>query len=183
MPRADFSSSAERVHLITREHGVVLVRPFLRATLVVVLFGGATYELARSPVPSPVRWSVALVAAVVMSISLLGLVRRVGRWNGRRLVVTDRRAVLRNGMLSRRMTAVPLEDLHDLQIHVSGFGRLLRYGCVIANTNGRRAPLLGLRRLPDPDLIFALLLGLDEAHEEHPQPPSVRRRRAIPATS
>jgi len=54
---------------------------------------------------------------------------------------------------------------------------------VIANTNGRRAPLLGLRRLPDPDLIFALLLGLDEAHGEQPQPPGVRRRRAIPATS
>jgi hypothetical protein len=50
---------------------------------------------------------------------------------------------------------------------------------VIANTNGRRAPLLGLRRLPDPDLIFALLLGLDEASEEQPQPPRPRSRHAV----
>ena len=52
-----------------------------------------------------------------------------------------------------------------------------------ANSNGRRAPLLGLRRLPDPDLIFALLLGLDQAHLVEPDPPSVRRRRAIAAPS
>jgi hypothetical protein len=50
---------------------------------------------------------------------------------------------------------------------------------VIAHTNGRRAPLLGLRRLPDPDLIFALLLGLDEAHQEQPQPPRLRSRHAV----
>jgi membrane protein YdbS with pleckstrin-like domain len=176
MPRADsLVTPAERIHLITREHGVVLVRPFLRATLVVALFGGATYELARSPVPSPVRWSVALVAAVVVSISLLGLVRRVGRWNSRRLVVTDRRAVLRNGMLSRRMTAVPLEDLHDLQIHVTGPGRLLRYGAVIVSANGRRGPLLGLTRLPDPDLVFGLLMGLEEELEWYEPEPSRTR--------
>jgi hypothetical protein len=91
--------------------------------------------------------------------------------------------LLTSGTLSRRVAAISLDDLYDLQIHVSGAGRLLRYGCVIANTNGRRAPLLGLRRLPDPDLIFALLLGLDEASEEQPQPPSVPRRRAIAAPS
>jgi hypothetical protein len=184
MPRADhIATPAERIHLITREHGVVLVRPFLRATLVVALFGGATYELARSPVPSPVRWSVALVAAAVVSISLLGLVRRVGRWNSRRLVVTDRRAVLRNGMLSRRVTAVPLEDLHDLQIHVSGPGRMLRYGAVIASANGRRGPLLGLTRLPDPDLVFALLMGLEhELDLSGPEPPRRHARGALSTT-
>ena len=85
--------------------------------------------------------------------------------------------------LSRRVAAISLDDLYDLQIHVSGFGRLLRYGCVIANISGRRAPLLGLRRLPDPDLIFALLLGLDEADLVEPHPPSVRRRRVIAAPS
>ena len=184
MARAErLVSSQERIYLVTREHGVVLLRPFLRSALAVVLFGGAAFELAGAPVPSVVRWAGALMAAAIVSISMLGLLRRVGRWNARKLVVTDRRVLLTSGTLSRRVAAISLDDLYDLQIHVSGLGRLLRYGCVIANTNGRRAPLLGMRRLPDPDLIFALLLGLDEAREEQPQPPSVRRRRAIPATS
>ena len=181
MPRAErLVQPSERIHLVTREHGVVLVRPFLRATLVVALFGGATYELARAPVPSPVRWSVALVAAAVVSISLLGLVRRVSRWNARRLVVTDRRALLSTGMVSRRVTSVPLHALNDLQIHVTGPGHLLHLGAVIATANGRRSPLLGLTRLPDPDLVFGLLLGLEQeyADEYEPEPPQPKLRRA-----
>jgi hypothetical protein len=184
MARAErLVSSHERIHLVTREHGVVLLRPFMRSALAVVLFGGAAFELAGAPVPSVVRWAGAIVAAAVVSISLLGLMRRVGRWNARKLVVTDRRVLLTSGTLSRRIAAISLDDLYDLQIHVSGAGRLLRYGCVIANTNGRHAPLFGLRRLPDPDLIFALLLGLEEAHHVEPEPPSVRRRRPIAAPS
>ena len=41
--------------------------------------------------------------------------------------------------------------------------------------------MLGLRRLPDPGLIFALMLGL-ETEDEHgyePQPPQMTRRRAL----
>ena len=34
----------EQVHLVTREHGVVLVRPFFRALGFVGLFGGAAYD-------------------------------------------------------------------------------------------------------------------------------------------
>jgi hypothetical protein len=155
-------SHSECVHLVTREHGVVLLRPFGRTTLAVALFGGGAYELARSPAPSPLRWAAALVAAAVVSTSLLGLLRRVMRWNRRRLVITDRRALMISGMLSRRVTSVSLDALHDLQIHVSGSGRLLRYGSVIVTTGARRGPLLGLRRVPHPDLVFALLLGLEQ---------------------
>ncbi len=155
-------SPTERFHLVTREHGVVLLRPFCRTTLVVALFGGGAYELASSPAPSPVRWSIAIVAAAVVSISLLGLVRRVMRWNRRRLVVTDRRVLLLSGAFSRRVTSISLDAIHDLQIHLSATGRVLRYGSVIATTGGRRGPLLGLRRLPHPDLVFALLLGLEQ---------------------
>ena len=145
MARAErLVSSQERIYLVTREHGVVLLRPFLRSALAVVLFGGAAFELAGAPVPSAVRWAGAMVAAAVVSISMLGLMRRVGRWNARKLVVTDRRVLLalghacRDGSRPSRWTTC-----YDLQIHVSGIGRLLRYGCVIANTNGRRAPAAG----------------------------------------
>jgi hypothetical protein len=181
MPRVDrLLSPSERIHLVTREHGVVLVRPFLRAAFVIVLFGGGAYELAGSPAPGPVRWAAALAAGTIVALSLLGLTRRVSRWNARRLVVTDRRVLLTSGLLSRRVSALPLHVLDDLQIHVSGTGRLLRYGCVVANAHGRRGPLFGLRRLPDPDLIFALLLGLDEDEDwdDLPEPSPAGGRHA-----
>jgi hypothetical protein len=180
MPRLErLVSPSEQIHLVTREHGVVLLRPFLRSSLAVLLFGGGAYELTGAPIPSLLRWAAAMVAGVVVSISLLGLLRRVSRWNARRLVVTDRRVLLTSGTLSRRITSMPLHTLHDLQIHVSGAGRVLHYGCVVAHANGRRGPLLGLRRLPDPDLVYALLLGLEDDYEDQPEPPRVRRRQAL----
>jgi hypothetical protein len=181
MARVDrMISPSEQIHLVTREHGVVLVRPFMRATLAILLFGGGAYELAGSPVPAVLRWAAAMLAGVVVAISLLGLLRRVSRWNARRLVVTDRRVLLTSGLLARRVSAVPLHALDDLQIHVSGAGRILRYGCIVANANGRRGPLFGLRRLPDPDLVFALLLGLDdEVWDDAPEPAPLGGRHAF----
>jgi uncharacterized membrane protein YdbT with pleckstrin-like domain len=180
MARTDrLVSPSERIHLVTREHGVVLMRPFLRAGLAVLLFGGLALEASSSPLPAVVRWAVAVLAGVVVSLALVGLLRRVGRWNARRLVVTDRRVLLKSGTLSRRVTSVPLHALHDLQIHLSGAGRVLRYGAVIATANGSRGPLLGLRRLPEPDLVYALLLGLEDDYEIQPEPPRLRSRRAF----
>ena len=180
MARADrLVSPSERIHLVTREHGVVLLRPFLRSAIAVVLFGGLALEASSSSLPGMVRWAVAILAGVVVSLSLVGLLRRVGRWNHRRLVITDRRVLLRTGALSRRVTSVPLHTLYDLQIHLSGAGRVLRYGTVIATANGRRGPLLGLQRLPHPDLVYALLLGLEDEYVSRPQPPPVRSRRAF----
>src|SRR2546423_3801866 len=130
MARADrLVSSTERIHLVTREHGVVLVRPFLRSGMAVAVCGAVAYESSTSPLPSLLRWAIAVVAAVVVSVSLLGLLRRVGRWNARRLVITDRRVLVTSGTLSRRVSSVPLHTLDDLYIHLSGAGRLGRDGC------------------------------------------------------
>ena len=43
---------------------------------------------------------------------------------------------------------------------------MLHYGGVVVGTGGRRSLLFGLRRLPDPDLLLGLLLGLAEERAE-----------------
>ncbi len=171
-------SSNERVHLVTREHGVVLLRPFARSLAAVLLFGGGAYETAASPAPTPLRWAAAVLAAIVVTFSMIGLLKRVLRWNARRLVITDRRVLLTSGTLSRRISSVPVDALNDLQIHLSGSGRLLRYGSVIVSAGGRQGPLLGVRRLPQPDLVFALLLGIDPPRSTTRRP-LVDRERAL----
>ena len=54
-------SPTERIHLVTREHGMVLMRPFCRATLAVVLFGGGALEYD---------------AAVLKDVSIIGNAER-----------------------------------------------------------------------------------------------------------
>jgi hypothetical protein len=165
-------SPSERVHLVTREHGVVLVPPFLRALLAILLFGGGALQITASSAPEPLRWAAAVFAGLVVALSMAGLIRRVARWHARRLIVTGERAIFVSGMLGRRIVSVDLDAIGDLSIGMSGAGRLLRYGRVEVSVNGRRGALFGLRRLRDPDLVTALLLGLADP----PQRPQRSRR-------
>ncbi|MGZ4430683.1 MAG: PH domain-containing protein [Gaiellales bacterium] len=167
-------SPGERVHLVTREHGTVLVRPFLRATAILTVLAGAALRLSSMAVPGVVRWTSAVLLALLAAHALLRLAAAVGRWHARRLVITDRRALLLSGGFGRRVSSVPLRAVLEVEVMWPGLGRMLRYGALVVNVNGSRGPLLGLRRLPDPDLLMGLLLGLaDEA-----TPRRAHRRRA-----
>jgi membrane protein YdbS with pleckstrin-like domain len=152
----------EPAHLVTREHGVALVAPFVRAGAVLLAASGVAILAAGLPLPAPIRLVPILVVAAVAARALLRLVHAVSGWQRRVLVVTDRRAVLVSGRLARRTEIVPLHAISDVEIVSSGAGRALHYGGVVVCTGGRRGLLFGLRRLPDPDELLALLLGLAE---------------------
>jgi hypothetical protein len=150
----------ERVHLVSREHGVVLLAPFLRAVMVVAASAAAAILIAGLGVLGPVRLVLAGLAALAAAHALLQLARAVGRWQRRLLVVTDRRAVLLAGGLSRRAAVFPLSAISNIEIVRPAAGRVLHYGGVLVGGGAERTLLFGLRRLPDPDLLLGLLLGL-----------------------
>ena len=151
----------ERVHLVSREHGVVLVAPFLRAVMVVAASAAAAILIAGLAVLGPVRLVLAALAALAAAHALLHLARSVARWQRRVLVVTDRRAVLLAGGLGQRAAVFPLNAISDIEIVRPAAGRVLHYGGVLVGGGGAgRGLLFGLRRLPDPDLLLGLLLGL-----------------------
>jgi hypothetical protein len=153
---------SERVHLVTREHGVVLAPSFLRSFAGVAGLGAAAYAAARTHALGQARPVAAALAGALAIGLILVLVRRVLGWHSRRLVVTDRRAMLVAGGLSRRVEVMPLDAIESIEVRCSGLGRLLRYGGLVVTTRRRRGLLFGLQRLPDPDLVFGLVLGLDD---------------------
>jgi hypothetical protein len=159
----------EHVHLQSREHGVVLLGPFLRAAAILALAGAGAILAAGLALPAPVRLIPVLVAAVAAARALATLVRAVARWQRQVLVVTDRRAVLLAGGLGRRAAIVPLTAISDIEIVCPAAGRMLHYGGVVVGSGGRRGLLFGLRRLPDPDLLLGLLLGLSEDRPVRPR--------------
>jgi hypothetical protein len=167
----------EYVHLVSREHEVVLVGPFVRACVVLTACAYTAVRVAASGVPLPLRVLAVGVLGVIAVRTLLRLARAVGRWQRRVLVVTDRRALLLHGGISRRVAALPLEAIHDLEIVRARPGWVLHYGGLVVSTGGRRDLMFGLRRLPDPDLLFGLLLGLAD---DLPEPSSPPRRRLTP---
>jgi hypothetical protein len=156
----------ERVHLVSREHGIVLVWPFLRAAIILALAAAAAIAAAGLDLPAAIRLVPVLAAAAVGLGALLRVVRVVSRWQRRVLVVTDRRALLLAGGLGSRAAIVPLQAIGDVEVFAPAAGRMLHYGGVVVGTGGRRSLLFGLRRLPDPDLLLGLLLGLAEERAE-----------------
>jgi hypothetical protein len=160
----------ERVHLVSREHGVVLLAPFLRAAMIVAASATAAILAAGLGVLGPARLVLAVLAALAAGHALLQLARAVGRWQRRVLVVTDRRAVLLAGGLGQRAAVFPLSAISDIEIVRPAAGRVLHYGGVLVGGGGGRGLLFGLRRLPDPDLLLGLLLGLaDESAGMRPR--------------
>jgi hypothetical protein len=164
----------EHVHLVSREHEVVLVGPFLRACVVLTACAYTAVRVAASGVPLPLRVLAVGVLGVLAVRALVRLARAVGRWQRRMLVITDRRALLVQGGISRRVAALPLDAIHDLEIVRARPGWMLHYGGLIVSTGGRRDLMFGLRRLPDPDLLFGLLLGLADDLPEPSSPPRWR---------
>jgi hypothetical protein len=159
----------EHVHLQSREHGVVLLAPFLRAGAIVALAAAGAILAAGLDLPAPVRLIPVLVAGVAAARALASLVRAVARWQRQVLVVTDRRALLLAGGLGQRAAIVPLGAISDIEIVCPAVGRVLHYGGVVVRSGERRGLLFGLRRLPDPDLLLGLLLGLAEDRPAAPR--------------
>jgi hypothetical protein len=164
----------EHVHLVTREHEIVLVGPFLRACIVLTACSYASVRIAATGIPVPLRLLVVGILGLLAVRTLVRLARAVGRWQRRTLVITDRRALLVHGALSRRGAALPLDSIHDIEITRARPGWVFHYGGLVVSTGGRRDLLFGLRRLPDPDLLLGLLLGLADDLAEPSAPPRWR---------
>ncbi len=167
----------EHVHLVSREHGVVLLAPFLRAAMIVARAAAAAILAAGLDLPAPVR--------------LVPVLRgRCGRRPARSLRARPRgRALAAAGAgrdrppsaAARRRAGSARRD-RPAQLDRRRRDRPLprpAASCTTAASSsaagGRRGLLFGLRRLPDPDLLLGLLLGLAEER-------SAERPRWAPAT-
>jgi uncharacterized membrane protein YdbT with pleckstrin-like domain len=116
------STPEEHVFLEARRHGVVLVRPLLRALLLAAagwaaFIGGWPVSIAGAPL---------LVTAAVVATAA------VWRWDRTHIVVTTERLSIVHGVVRKRAAAVRLAKVGTIEIEQSLPGRVLGYGTVVA---------------------------------------------------
>lgn len=140
----------EQVLLDARPHGWVLARPVL-ALLGVCALGGGVAGSMHDP---RARWLVLAAAVVVLvPLSLLPWLR----WLRTSVVVTDRRLVLRWGLLRRYGRDVPLDRVAEVLTRQSVGQRLRRAGTLtVVPVEGSAVVLPELR---DVERVRALLYG------------------------
>ena len=112
----------ERVRFDARRHGVSLVSPLVRA-IVLAALGAVALGLP---------WPLPLLGPVLVASGAFLALAAVWRWDRTRLVVTDEKIVLVEGVTRKRAAGVRLERLHGVEVLQSPPGRLLGYGTVVA---------------------------------------------------
>jgi membrane protein YdbS with pleckstrin-like domain len=130
----------ERIRLDARCHGVVLIRPFIRAFALAAV--GAVFLTLPWPVPLLGPLLVGAGAAIALSA--------VWRWDRTRLVVTTDKIVLVRGVARKHASGVRLARVQAVEVEQSLLGRLLGYGTVIAGA-------LRVDYVPEPHEVAQLL--------------------------
>jgi membrane protein YdbS with pleckstrin-like domain len=130
----------ERLRLEARRHGIVLVRPLLRASALAAA-GAAAF---LGPWPLPAGGACALAAAAALALAA------VLRWDRTRVVLTDESLAVRHGVLRRAAATVPLARVGAVELEQSLPGRLLGYGTIVAGE-------LEIRCVAAPDEVHTIL--------------------------
>jgi uncharacterized membrane protein YdbT with pleckstrin-like domain len=112
----------EHVFLDARRHGVVLVRPLLRALVLALL--GATAFLGG--------WPVSVAGASLLVLAAVGATAAVWRWDRTHVVVTTEKLFVMHGVVRKRAAAVRLAKIGTVEIEQSLPGRIFGYGTVVA---------------------------------------------------
>jgi len=112
----------EHVFLDARRHGVVLIRPLLRA-LVLAALGGAAFFAG---------WPVSAAGAALLVVAAVMATASVWRWDRTHVVVTTEKLFVVHGILRRRAAAVRLARVGTVEIEQSLLGRVLGYGTLVA---------------------------------------------------
>ena len=112
----------ERICLDARRHGVVLVRPFLRASFLAVCGLGAFLG----------GWPLSAFGAVLLGLAALIATAAVWRWDRTHVVLTTEKLSVSHGLMRRRVASVQLARVGPVEIEQSLLGRLFRYGTVVA---------------------------------------------------
>jgi membrane protein YdbS with pleckstrin-like domain len=149
-----FLLPSERRVLAVRRHWSRLAEPFLSALVGLVVLMWVDQVL---PVAVPLVRDLLLAAWVGL---MARLTWRVMEWRADWFVVTDRRLLLRTGLITRKVAMMPLIKVTDMSYSRPPVGRLLGYGEIVIESAGHDQALRRIRHLPRPDGLYLEICDL-----------------------
>lgn len=145
---------SERRVLAVRRHWARLCGPALSVLAGLVVLFWLDHGL-------PLRLS--LVRTLLLAGWVLLAARFVWRlleWREDWFAVTDRRLLVRSGLITRRVSMMPLIKVTDLSFSRPPIGRLLGYGEIVIESAGQDQALRRIRYLPHPDALYLEICDL-----------------------
>ena len=145
----------ESVILILRRHSMVLDAAI--GIWLGTLGAGVALGLASSHQP---HWHLGVIGGWIVLAGAGLLAWKTGGWWVARYVITNERVLLIEGLISRRVRAVPLSKVTHTDYRRTLSGRLLGYGTISLDSAGTHDGLRELTTIPRPDEVYRLIMSL-----------------------
>jgi uncharacterized membrane protein YdbT with pleckstrin-like domain len=129
----------EAVVLDLRPHWRRIAMPVVLVPIVVGLASYLWFVVPHGSTRKPLRIAVLVVAVLVL---LWWSLRPWLRWMTTRYVMTDRRVVVRTGVLSRNGRDVPLSRVNDVSFQHTVIERLFGSGTLVVESAGERGQVV-----------------------------------------
>jgi membrane protein YdbS with pleckstrin-like domain len=152
-----------------RRHWIHLIKRLSFGVVATFVLGYLSGYFAKKNVPS------ALTILVIIWIAIMSWVLwSVAEWYYDRFVLTNKRVMLIEGILSRKVAMMPLARVTDMKYTQSPLGRVLGYGDFELESAGQEQALRNVPNLPNPTDLY--LQVVEEMYE--PEASEARRRPA-----
>jgi membrane protein YdbS with pleckstrin-like domain len=144
----DYLLESERKVIRVRRHWAVLLMDILETVGLLAAAVLISFVL-------PLGWAIA--QSVVWYLALLVIVRfayKALEWWVEKILVSDRRFMIVSGVLTRRVTMMPLSKVTDVTYERTALGRLLGYGSLVVESAGQVQGLDRIDFLPEPEQVY-----------------------------
>ena len=143
----------ERRVIRFRRHWVVIVNEVVQATVLMVVLMVAAALLPEGPVLSNMLWYGGLLVLVKACY-------KVSEWWVEKVVITDKRVMLTQGVFTQKVGMMPLGKVTDLTFERTLNGRMMGYGTMIIESAGQIQALNRIDFLPDPEEVYEAISEL-----------------------
>jgi membrane protein YdbS with pleckstrin-like domain len=152
-----------------RRHWIHLVKRLTLGVVATFVLGYLSGYFAKQNITS------GLTILVLIWIVVMGWVLwDVAEWYYDRFILTNKRVMLIEGIISRRVAMMPLQRVTDMKYTQSALGRVLGYGTFELESAGQEQALRNVPNLPNPTDLY--LQVVEEMYE--PEASEARRRPA-----
>jgi uncharacterized membrane protein YdbT with pleckstrin-like domain len=143
----------ERRVIRVRMHWAVMANNLILTGLFLLLMIIAQRYLPTSALVDNLTFYLALAAVLRFTVQTI-------LWWIERIVITDKRVMLAEGIVTHNVGMMPLSKVTDLTFRRTFGGRLLGYGTLIVESAGQIQALNKIRYMPRPEEIYEALSEL-----------------------
>ncbi|NMH97166.1 PH domain-containing protein [Pseudonocardia acidicola] len=143
----------ERRVIRVRQHWAVMGKHILQTLLFLLVMVVAQQYLPASAIVDNLTFYLALVAVIRFTVITM-------LWWIERIVITDKRVMLAQGIIVHNVGMMPLGKVTDLTFRRTLIGRTLGYGTLVVESAGQIQALNRIDFMPRPEEIYEALSEL-----------------------